>query len=259
MTDLMQMQNQFQNFLISGHTEIETSIVSTEKVSVDTRLDIYRQAYQIRLVDCLASNFPSLRIYLGDEELNKLGNAYLKAHPSNFRSIRWFGDMLPDFITTNYDEEYAYLAELADFEWKMTLAFDAVDDVILSIEDMAVISPEAWADLRFSLHSSVQRMNYFWNVAPIWQTLINDQDLPEWNKNDTAVPWILWRAPNYTIQFYSLSEEEAWALDAIKNGLSFAQLCEGLCHWLDEKDVGMRAATYLKGWIQKGMLRIASG
>jgi hypothetical protein len=37
-------------------------------------------------------------------------------------------------------------------------------------------------------------------------------------------------------------------------GLSFGELCEGLCQWVPVEEVGMRAATYLKNWIQKGML-----
>lgn len=257
MTDLFQLQESFQHFLLTGLPEINTSIVSSEKVSVDTRLNIYKQAYQLRLVDCLSANFPGLHNYLGDEEFSKLGKAYLQAHPSTFRSVRWFGDCLADFIKTNYDERFAYLVELVDFEWKMTLAFDEADDLVLRVEDMVAIKPESWPGLHFQLHASVQRAHYLWNVPEVWQALIHLPDIPEWNSNEKGSPWIIWRSPDYIVQYYNLSETEAWAIDAISQGLTFAEICEGLCQWLEEEVVGMTAASYLKGWIQKGILRIA--
>ena len=255
MTDLFQLQQSFQQFLLTGHPQINASIVSSKHVSVDTRLHIYKQAYQLRLIECLSTNFPGLHNYLGDEEFNSLGNAYLQAHPSTFRSVRWFGDGLANFIKTNYDTRFAYLVELVDFEWKMTLAFDEADDSVLQVEDMAAIKPELWPDLRFELHASVQRADYRWNVPEVWHALINDPEIPEWNSNDVGLPWIIWRYPDYTVHYYNLSESEAWAIDTINQGATFAKMCEGLCQWFDEEAVGMAAASYLKGWIQKGILK----
>ncbi len=254
MTELTQVQDQFQKFIFSGQSEITDSIVQTDRVSIDTRLGIYRDAYKLRLIESLTFTFPAVHAYLGTEAFQKVCSSYIDVHPSSYRSIRWYGDVLAEFLFNYYDKQYSFLAELADFEWKMTLAFDAADEEVLHIADMANVPPESWADMQFTLHSSVQRLNYFWNAIPLWQTLINDQELPELQNNSVATSWILWRSPDYIIQFYSLSEEEAWALDAIIQGLSFGQLCEGLCQWINAEEVGMRAASYLKNWIQNGMV-----
>ncbi|MBL7480453.1 HvfC/BufC N-terminal domain-containing protein [Legionella bononiensis] len=254
MTELLNLQSQFQKFLLTGHSDIKNSIEQTERVLIDTRLGIYRDAYKLRLIESLTTSYPALHAYLGTEEFNKLCSSYIDAHPSTYRSIRWYGDALADFVQHYYDKPYAYLAELADFEWKMTLAFDAADDQVLRIQDMGNVPAESWAGLQFTLHPSVQRLNYFWNAIPVWHTLINDQDLPEWNKSANAVSWVVWRTQDYLIQYYSLSEEEAWALDAVRQGLSFGELCEGLCHWVAVDEVGMRAASFLKSWIQNGIL-----
>ena len=119
---------------------------------------------------------------------------------------------------------------------------------------MAAVPAELWANLRFILHPSVQRIDYFWNAIPLWQAIAHDQELPDLHQSSEATPWVLWRTPEYMIQFYSLSPEEAWALDALAQGISFAALCEGLCEWIEAEEVGLRAASYLKGWIQKGIL-----
>ncbi|AWN73616.1 putative DNA-binding domain-containing protein [Legionella anisa] len=253
MIGLSQLQDEFQKFLLSGHSAIHGSIVHTDLVSVDIRLGIYRDAYKLRLIESLSTNFPALYAYLGTEEFNKLATYYIDAHPSYYRSIRWFGDLLPDFIKHNYPH-YSHLSELADFEWKMGLAFDAADEQIVRVEDMAVIPPEAWPNLQFVLHPSLQRVNYLGNTIPLWKALTHDQELPELQQNSVPTSWVLWRSPENIIQFYSVSDEEAWALDNLSQRLSFGALCEGLCQWIKPEEVGMKAASFLKGWIQNGML-----
>lgn len=253
MTELRHIQEQFQNFLLSGESAIHESILSTASVSVDQRLAIYKDAYTLRLIESLSVNFPALYAYLGTEKFNQLSRDYIAAHPSYYRSIRWFGDTLADFVKKYYQHN-PYLTELTDFEWKMTLAFDASDAPVVQIEDMAAVPAQAWADLQFILHPSVQRIRCFWNAIPLWQALIHEQELPDLQNNAEDTAWILWRSPEYLIQFYSTSSEEAWALDALFQGASFAALCEGLCEWISMDEVAMRAASYLKGWIQKGIL-----
>lgn len=254
MTELAHLQDQFQKFILSGQSGIKDSIVQTELVSVDTRLAIYRDGYKLRLIESLTTSFPAVHVYLGTEAFAQVCSSYIDANPSFYRSIRWYGDVFAKFLKNYYDKQYSFLAELAEFEWKMSLAFDAADESVLQIADMATIPPESWAGMKFTLHSSVQRLDCFWNSIPLWQTLINDQELPELNNSLITTAWILWRSPDYMIQFYSLSKEEAWAIDAIIQGLSFGQLCEGLCQWIEAEEVGMRAASYLKKWIQNGIV-----
>ncbi|TAL63306.1 MAG: DUF2063 domain-containing protein [Legionella sp.] len=251
MTDLLQLQEQFQEFILHGQSQINDAIVETESVSVDVRLQIYRDAYQLRLLECLNSNFPLLCSHLGAEKFNTICADYIATHPSTYRSIRWYGDGLADFLKHHKE---AYLTEFADLEWKMGLAFDAADAERISITQMAAVPIEAWPGLQFVVHPSLQRMNYCWNVFALWQALAKKEPVPELLHNAHATSWVLWRMPDYVTHFYSLGEEEAWALDAVLQGLSFGELCEGLCHWLDSEEVGMRAASFLKGWIEKGML-----
>ncbi|WP_058534531.1 HvfC/BufC N-terminal domain-containing protein [Legionella saoudiensis] len=252
MNELKQLQEQFQQFLLYGDNEIHSSIMHTEQVTAETRLGIYRDAYELRLIESLVANFPCLYAYLGTEEFNHLARAYIKEYPSSFRSIRWFGDNLPTFVRTNY-APYPYLGELTDFEWRMTLAFDAIEAPVVSVADMAAVPAEAWADLQFVLHPSVQRFNYLWNSVSLWQALAHEQDMPELQQQAEAEAWILWRTPELVMQFCSLTPDEAWALDRLAQGVSFGSLCEGLCQWVAEEDVGMHAASYLKSWIQRGL------
>lgn len=253
MSELMRLQKQMQSYLLFEHAEIQDSIVQTPSVSADLRLIIYKDAYKLRLIESLTANFPYLYAYLGAEQFNKVADAYIFAHPSTYRSIRWYGDVFPKFIN-EFHSQHPYLAELAEFEWLMTLAFDAADAKVLLVEEMMNFEPAAWPNLQFRLHPSVQRINNFWNAIALWDALANEIELPKMQKSAQTKAWVLWRTPDFRLSFSSLSEEETWALDSLAQGMSFGMICEGLCEWILPDEVGMRAASFLKGWIEKGML-----
>ena len=228
---------------------IQKDIISTEKVSANIRLKIYSDAYQSRLVEALASNYPILQTYLGDEHFEELSHAYINKYPSHFRSIRWFGDQLEHFLMEHPDyHTFPYLAELAKLEWTMTLTFDAADSCLVEIEDMMNLSPESWVDMRLIAHPSTRLVNFSWNVVQIWQ---DSSQKPE--KNQTPTSWIFWRK-DLVNQYCSLPIDEAFALDAMLKGMTFGEICEGLCQWIDEQKAAERAASLLKGWISSGLI-----
>lgn len=254
MNKLSDLQKDFQHYLLTSNAAFKQCINGTATFSAEARLSIYENAYRARLIDALANNYPVLQKYLGCEAFNQLGMVYLKSNPSTHRSIRWFGDTLATFLAeTIFYAELPYLIELAQFEWALTLAFDAADDPVLKIEDIVVIAPESWPEMQFHIHSSLQRLNLKWNVVQIWQAINNEQIIPEPITTATSVPWILWRK-DLINQFCSMPQEEAWAIDALIKGFNFSEICAGLCQWISEEDAGLHAASLLKGWIQSGLL-----
>lgn len=246
MNTLFHMQEMLQNYLLYGSRAIEEAIVDSDKIPVTRRLDIYRDAYQIRLLECLASNYSTLKHYIGFEAFQKMGRAYLEKNPSSYRSIRWFGDNFDTYLKTIGED---CLAELAQFEWSLALAFDAADTKIVTIEEIATVPPECWATMTFTPHPSLQQKHFYWNIVSIWQAITNDQTPPEPIKQPNATAWVVWRS-NYLSRFYSLTKDECWAMQAIIQGANFGEICAGLCEWHDEQQVGMQAASLLKSWIQ---------
>ncbi len=253
MKNLLPLQNKFQDYLLNLRDDFKKDIVGTERVSTETRLGIYRDAYRIRLHDALAANFPILKIYLGDEQFEELAFDYLAEYPSHFRSIRWFGDHLSPFLSQQEKyKAFPFLSELAQFEWTQTLVFDAKNSEILQLEELGLIPPESWGSMTFELHPSVHRLTFSWNVPPIWQALSDETTPPEPIQTPNTA-WILWRQELVT-HFCSLSEEEAFGLDALMKGNSFEKICEGLCQWVEEDQAAMKAASLLKGWILAGLI-----
>ena len=257
MTRLPQIQDAFQSYLLRGDDAVEALVVGTGRVPIATRLSIYGDGYCSRLIEALQANFPVLSELLGDADFASLGAAYVRAHDSPFFSIRYYGNALADFLAT----EPAYsgapvLADLARWEWMMTEVFDAADAGAVGVADLAHLAPQEWAELRFGLHPSVRRLALAWNAPQIWNAVSDKEEPPEVEFSALPVEWVLWRQELRTY-FRSLQPGEAGALEAVRDGQSFGELCTLLCAEFGEDAAPARAAGFLRGWVESGMLTAA--
>jgi hypothetical protein len=253
MNELLELQENFQNHLLQTDSKPIDFVVNTKKVKAKTRLAIYSYSYQWRLVEALSTTYPVLKKYLGEKKFNRLALEYVQKYPSEFRSIRWYGDQLAEFLKTVEDSHSSLFTELVQFEWILADVFDAKDHAILSMEHLAKIPIDEWPFMTFSAHPSIRRLNLHWNVAHIWQALDQNQSKPKAKKNAEPINWIFWRKELLN-QYCSLSYDEAWAIDALLKGKSFNEICEGLCKWIDESQVATHAVGLLKGWIVAGLI-----
>lgn len=281
---LQDLQAEFQSFLLHGDEQMLQRVIGTEKVSAQQRLAIYYDAYRLRLLEALDSNYPVLHAWIGDEEFEKTGLAYLEANPSAHFSIRYFGHCFPDYLAAaeNFRNKPC-LAEMAALEWVMSEAFDAADSLVMKVEDMAAIPPDAWPEMRLQFHSSLHRLDLRWNIPDIWkaikQNIATEENGASCRGETSATPsqagkreeltpfmdvpapaaaeypqsWVIWRQ-DLKIFYRSLPVDEAWSLDAARSGESFAAICEGLCEWIDAQNVAAHAAGYLKRWVTDGMI-----
>lgn len=263
MNHLRRLQEDFQrHVLLPGDrtetqalTKMEAQVVSTTGAAASERLDIYVAAYRLRLLEALATDFSGLHTLTGDDQFDQLGRAYIDTCPSHHFSLRWYGHGVAEFLrhTPPY-AEYPVLAEMAEFEWAMSLAFDAADSPVVSFEDMAALPPAAWTKLRLLPHAAVRRINLQWNVPKLWKSIQTEQTPDGPVRAEYPVGWVLWRQ-EFNTYFRSLSVDEACAIDALLAGEDFSGLCAGLCEWVDPENAAAHAAGMLKRWVQDGMIR----
>ncbi len=231
-----------------------TLILGDERADAEERMNLYADAYVVRLVKALEVAFPGLWGLVGDEQFWGLCRDYIAAHPSTFRSIRWFGDKLAEFLfTTPPYDEYPFVGEMAAFEWAQGLVFDAADTKPLSETDLMQVPPEKWGLLTFSFTPAMRLLDLHWNVPAIWQALKRDEEPPEPERQEMAVVWLLWRQ-ELDPRWRPLDVDEAWALQQALQGGDFATLCEGLLEWVDVQNAPLRAAGFLKSWLAHGLI-----
>lgn len=259
MSKLAAVQHDFQQYMLHGDAAIESRVVGTTRVPIETRLAIYGGGYGARLIEALQNNYPVLAKLLGETDFTALAGEYVRSHDSSFASIRYYGAAMTEFLGARPAYAAApVLAELARWEWAMTEVFDAADAQPIDLNAMAAIAPEQWSDLTFELHPSVRRLGLAWNVPPIWKALTNDAEPPEVTVGDEPQQWLLWRR-GLDVYFRSLTTVEAAALDAARNGKSFGEICAAVCDWSGEAEAPAYAAGCLREWIQSGLItRIAS-
>jgi hypothetical protein len=250
----MQIQGDFQSFLLRGDAAIDAYVVGTERVPVATRLAIYGDAYCSRLAEALQTNFPALAKLLGEADFETLATGYVRTHDSPFFSIRHYGNALPDYLTQHPDYAAApLLAELARWEWAMTEVFDAADAEPIDVSALARVSPEEWSELRFDWHPSVRRLELVWNVPQIWKAITSDAERPAASLVSEPTPWLLWRQELQSY-FRSLTAAEAAALDGARSGQPFGELCVLMCTYCSEDDAPVLAAGFLRGWVESGLV-----
>lgn len=250
MSALATLENALAAHILHADPAVTTEVTGTERIPVDVRLGIYRDAYVLRIIEAMDTDFPGLHALAGDDNWLTLTRAYIAAHPSTHFSLRMFGQHLATFLREAAPwREHAVLAEMAEFEWAIAYAFDAADSSPVGIEDVARIPPESWADMRLGFHASVTRLDLAWNVPAIWNAVKAEGTPPNPDRAGAPVAWLVLRKGLHSY-FRSLAADEARALDAARAGRSFAEICEVLCDSMNADATPAHAAGLLKRWIE---------
>jgi Putative DNA-binding domain len=252
MISLAELQRQFQQHVLAGDLAVARQINASGQIPAPTRLAIYADAYRLRLIEALGSNFPRLQQWLGDEAFSTIAKRYIDSHPSAFRSIRWFGAALPACLELSHPLE-PWLADLAQWEWMIAAAFDARDAEALDEAALAHVPPDQWAALRFEFHPSMQRIRLSTNAPALFKALADEAPAPEPQVLERRQAWLIWRKDLQT-NYRSVDDAEAIALDAAVGGGGFDDVCDALCTVCAPAEVPLRAARLLRGWIADGLI-----
>jgi hypothetical protein len=251
---LRELQQGLQRHLLEDDSAIIDDIIDAPPLPAAERLGIYRNAYQVRLLEALDDTYPVLHKLLGDAMFAALGETFIAQHSSPHRSIRWYGAELPRFLAENapYDEQ-PVLSEVALLEWTLAEVFDAADGAVIERSALAAIPADDWGDMQFEFHTSLRRLDLLWNSVAVWQAMSRDEAPPAPECGKAAVTWVLWRRDlkNY---FRSLDSAEAGALDTALAGCCFADICQTLTEWLPDDAIPPAAANYLAVWADSGIV-----
>ena len=125
---LAELQTALQDFLLDKTQNASDLTLETPAFSREERLQIYHEAYRLRLIDALRNDYPALEAYIGEENFVLVATEFIATNPSHHPSLRWFGKKLPQFLREHSEWKlHIQVAELAEFEWAQMMAFDAAD------------------------------------------------------------------------------------------------------------------------------------
>jgi hypothetical protein len=251
---LVAVQHAFQDYVLHGTDGIADRIEPGRLADYQRRLAIYYDAYRLRLVEALGTDFDALVTVMGKEGFQHACRAYVEATPSMFRNVRWYGGNLAAFLReTPPWREQPWLADIAHFEWTLTLAFDAADAPHVRFEDLAALPGDAWCTLGFRLHPSASTIELRANAPAIRKAVDAGTPAPEPKLADEAVTWLIWRK-DLSVHFRSLSAPEGCALRSAREGSSFPAICEGLCEWVAPEEAAGTGAGWLRTWVDDQLI-----
>ncbi|NKC13066.1 MAG: hypothetical protein GKR94_12960 [Gammaproteobacteria bacterium] len=260
MSSLVDIQRDFQGYLTgTGSAQSLAAHIAPHGSGDDnTRMQVYFDAYRLRLIEALQTDFSTLFAATGEEQFNLIAERYITAHPSNHPSIRWFGKHLGAFLRDNEPwREYRVIGDTAALDWAISLSLDAGDAAPLEESDLAAIAPAAWPNLRFGFHPSMRTLDTTWNIGPLRLAADAGEALPEPERFEYPVRWLVWRQDLRAL-FRSLEVDEAYAVQAVRDSATFGEICEGLCEWIAAEHVALRAAGFLRQWVMEGLVVCAS-
>jgi hypothetical protein len=207
------------------------------------RVEVYADAYFLRLRDVLAEDFPRVAKLIGDEAFEGLARGYLKAHPSTEPSLRHLGRGLSAFIRTRKDLP-PWLADLAALEWARVNAFDAPnDDAPLTTAKLAELDPAVWPQLKLIAVRSLETLDASWPVHRLWA-----EESPE---QVAAHPTSLrvWRGKDFYVFHAPMDSRESAAMSRLLAGASFGEICQ-VFEDLDEQQAAQEAGALLLRWLE---------
>lgn len=250
---LAEMQEALQNDVLHRQATTLDSLSVPEGTSAESRLAVYQNAYEIRLVTILGEDYDTLWTYLGDDTFFDLAKAYLRACPSTFRNARWVGHGLPDYLAGHpLAAQVPALPDLARIERAIRDAFDAPDAPVAAPQDLATIADHV-EEAVFTLHPGLTLIPTRTNAYDIFCAL-RAEDTPPPPATQADVRWIVaWRR-DLKSHHMELTAEEGALLDLTARGHTFAHLCEAAALLGEPDTTAARMAGYLRRWLENGMI-----
>jgi hypothetical protein len=225
-----------------------STIVGTGSLTAADRVGIYAEMYWTRIVDALCEDFPRVLAAIGAERFHELGRAYLAAIPSTHPSLRHVGRGFADFLAMRAREVPAFTADLARLEWARLAVFDAPDPQPLGREDLVRLAPDAWPGLWLRLVPACELLHAAWPVHEIWAS---DAPAASWQPQPTVLR--VWRQ-GFVVYQTSMERSEHQALERLRTGASFAEICALLSGSADDDRVAAEAGSLLLRWVEDGVL-----
>jgi hypothetical protein len=220
-----------------------------ERLSALERLEIYRRGYQLRLIECLADDYPALAATLSEADFAALCRSYVARYPSSAPSLNLFGQHMAEHCRHSSLPSAAFLADLAVLEWAVVLSIHAPTAPTLTPDDLSQIPFERWPEARLIPNPSLEILSFAYPVNAYFQAYMRGGPL----KIPTARPTSLavYRTSR-SVWRLELSEPMVRLFSALAAGTPLGPALEQVEPLLAGRREDELAAL-VTGWFQQGV------
>jgi hypothetical protein len=231
------------------------AILPSRTLTPAERLEIYHGMYPLRMVEALASDYPALQHFLGEDGFRELVERYVQVYPSRSYTLVRLGDHLPAYVKDAPGlrrRDFCY--DLARLELAVSQVFDAPETPSLTPEAIAAVPPEAWERARLRPVRAFRLLAFRYPANAYLQSVRDDHhDHPRIRLKDA---WVAVYRRDYVIYRLDLSRA---AHDLLRDIVEGTLLGEAIA--LAEKRGGRRAPTpdelfrWFREWVSGGVFQ----
>ena len=154
---LAALQDAMHGFLTGGNLppELEQA-VAPSALPARARLQIHANNFSLSLASVLASTFPLVEAFVGEEFFAALAREYVKKDPPGAPMLFAWGGGFSRFLADfPHASDTPYLADLAALEWAIHVSADAVEEALAGpetpLQDIKVSSSAILVESRWPL------------------------------------------------------------------------------------------------------------
>ncbi len=246
---LRKFQADFHEYLYSGRYEhkIAAQPRSPGNKQARQRLDIYRNAYFIRLERALAHDFPVSERILGQNRFARLAGDYVLAHPSESPSLRYLGHQFANWLKIHAGTT---IADLAAIEWAVMQVFDGANVAPADPNCLQSFSPTDWPRLKVTLLPTLTLLQLSSDADRVWLAKGKNIELNTEPPRQLAIG----RDEDFRAVFIELDSDTFTVLTALASEPRLAIASEQLAETRDPASVPQRIAQSLhqalaRGWV----------
>jgi hypothetical protein len=233
--------------------QLEKVVAGDERLSSTERVDVYANMYFYRILDALKEDFPATVAVIGPENFHNLITDFLIAFPPTEPSIFFAGRNLAEFCQTHrLRKTWPFLADLVVVERALIEVFHAPDSPPLTAASLRELDPERWSALELRTIGAMQLVACGFNVVPLIRAVA---EAMAWSPPAAvSTPILVWRKRN-KVFYRELNSPEDQALELLRSGIKFAELCEQVATSDESEDSSQLIFEMLQRWVDDELLR----
>lgn len=235
-----------------------TVIGESTDVSRSERLSIYGEGYFLRIVDCLAAIYDSLKNVIGEHEFSHhVGREYLVKHPSTHRCIDNVGSHFADFLKRHAETKtFPFLPDLARLEWAYHESFYADEKPPFDFSSLENQPLNRWVTAKVEIDPSVRLLALDWPVDDIWRAD------GKWTRRrlkavkSQRCPVLIYRRPDALVRVKRLDPAAFALLSALNEGKKFGDALKAALR--KSATAPDQVMTWFREWAEAGVIRKVS-
>ena len=228
---------------------VESLVRPAARLTPTERVGIYHGMYLLRMEEALASDYPALKHFLGEDRFIDLVRAYVQVYPSRSYTLNRLGDHLPEFLRNNPQlEPHGFLVDLARLELAATEVFDAEEIPALDEARLTDLQTEDWEQASLRPVAAFRMLTVRHNVHEYARSVKDEtHDHPRPRRREG---WLVLSRRDYAVYRLELTEEAYALLAALVAG---ERLGVALARGLDRAGRGRAAEERLFHWFRDWM------